>query len=88
MDGAGRRLASIAAVGSLTLLLGIVAVEAQAPTGPSDSHHQATTPTRAPEATAEPPAAAATMPMMDMCRDMMGGWMKHARRMMQDAPAR
>jgi hypothetical protein len=59
----------------LTLLVGVARVSAQSPTAPTDPHHpSASAPALAPGAMSEP-RDAGTMPMMDMCRQMMAGSM-------------
>ena len=58
---------------SLTLVLGVVPVYAQAPTAPADPHHPpAAAPAPAPGGIGEP-REDGMMPMMDMCRQMMAG---------------
>ena len=58
----------------LVLVIGVGPVFAQSPAKPADPHHPvATTPAPSAGATGEPRDG--TMPMMDMCRQMMGGTM-------------
>ena len=65
-----KRLSAVVAGALLTMLI-MAPAQAQQPAAPSDPHHPAAAPaTPAPSAT--PGSKGGDMPMMDMCRQMMG----------------
>jgi hypothetical protein len=57
----------------LTLVLGVAPVYAQSPKAPADPHHPPAAMPAPPAGAMAEPREGGMMPMMDMCRQMMGG---------------